>query len=170
VTPDRTFDIVATVAELRARPGTYLARYAWVLELGTPFRWVLNSTATNDGRTVITSLVGGFQGAWLRCRTPDAGADLGDADATLTVGGGFWYTLPAATLTANRVVTLDPTNAEAGDPIEVTRLDTTAYTLTVVNGGPASGTLFTMPVSARSFALAYFNGSDFVPRRSGLML
>lgn len=163
---DRTFTIISTIAQLRSMPGQYLPRYAWLLDLGAPFKWVLGSTATDDGFSAVVPLVGGYQGAWLRLSADDSGADLPDANATITVGGGFWRTLP--TLTANRVLTLDPTGAQPGMPIEVTRTDASAYTYTIKT--LSNVTLCVMPAGSKAFALAHVKGSDFVLRRSALML
>jgi hypothetical protein len=166
----RAITTVATLAGLRSMRGPYAEHFVFVVETGRVYRWVRDSALVDDARTVIVPLVGGFPGAWLLVRTPDAGDPLGDANATITMGGGAWRTLPAGTLTANRTLTLDPAGAAAGDDLEVTRLDLGAFTLALVNGGPAGGTIVTLPAAARSFAVAYFDGGNFVHRRSALML
>ncbi len=163
-----TFSIVPTVGALRAQPGPFAALTVYLIDLGAPFRWSLGSTATHDGFTTITSLAGGMQGAWLRVETPDAGDPLPDEDATIGVGGGYWRTLPL--LTASHTLTLDPTNASLGMPLEVTRTSTDPYTYTLLNGGQSGGTLCVMPGGSEAFALAQFDGTDFVMRRSAIML
>jgi hypothetical protein len=166
----RSIFVVSTVAELRATPGPWAERYVFVLETGRVYRWLRGSPLVDDGRAVLTPTVGGFAGAWLLVRAPDAGAPLPAGDVTITLGQGAWRTLPAGTLTGDAVATLSPINASAGDTIEISRLDTGAYSYGVANGGPGAGTLVTMPPSARSFARAYFDGTDWQPRSSGLML
>jgi hypothetical protein len=161
--------IRASVAEVRNDIGPPIQRY--VIPLGNPrlFAWTLGNTDADDGWTTIAHS-GGTAGRWKRVAAPDQGDDLTNTDATITVAGGPWRVLPAATLSANRTNTVDVTGAVEGDTLEFTRLDTTAHTVTWVNGGPAAGTLATMPVSARSRVLFYFNGTNWVHRASGLML
>lgn len=166
----RAITTVSTLAGLRSIRGPYAEHLVFVIETGRVYRWVYGSPLADDGRAVIVPLVGGFPGAWVLVRADDAGAELGDADATVTVAGGAWRTLPAGTLTASRTLTLDPTGAAAGDELEVTRLDLSAWVLALVNGGPAGGTVVTLPAAARSFAVAHFDGANFVHRRSALML
>lgn len=95
------------------------------------------------------------------------GADLGDADAPIDMTGGDWRVLPAATLSANRQLTLNTTKAVKGDQITVTRLDLGAFTYALVNGGPGAGTLVTLPVSKAGFALCEFDGTNWVLRQAG---
>jgi len=170
VTPDRTITIAATVAELRSRPGPWLPAYVLVLANGITYRWLLGSAEADDGRHTLRSTVGGYGGAWLAIRSPDAGADLDDEDATLVVGDGGWRRIPTSTLTAGRTLTLGTDGAAAGDTLEITRLDVGAFTVAIVNGGDGGGTLATMPISARSNFVGYFNGTDWLHRRSGLLL
>lgn len=171
----RAVAIVPSIAVLRSQPGPALARYFWVLELGASFRWALNSLALDDGFTAIVPNVGGFQGAWLRMRTTERGPDIAAADftahaATVGVASGYWQVITPASLTGASTITLDPAGAVAGDWKEFTREDTTGNTLAFVNGGPAAGTLTTMPVSARAYARFDFDGTNFVRRTSGLLL
>lgn len=98
------------------------------------------------------------------------GADLTDAPATITVAQGKWRVLPAATLSATRAFTLSTTGAVAGDQITITRLDTTANTITVVNGGVGAGTLATLPVSTTGFVKAQFDGTNWALREIGKQL
>lgn len=168
--PSTEIRVFSTVAELRAVPGLMVAHYAFILATGRVYRWLPASPLTHDGRTVITSSVGGSAGAWIAVRSPDEGEDLEDGNATITVGDGAWRTLPASTLTASATLTLSTTAATAGDTIEITRHDVGAYTYAIVNGGTGAGTLATMPVSARSHVTAYFDGANWLHRRSGLLL
>ncbi len=152
-----------TAATLSSLPGSPLAHYAMVLDLGRVFRWAPNSVLVADGRTVLGSS-GGYAGAWIAVREDDAGADLTDDNETLTVGDGGWRTMPSATLTDDRVLTLSTVNAMAGDQISITRLDATGYNMSLVNGGIAGGTVVTM--IAETVATVQFNGTNWRLRSS----
>jgi hypothetical protein len=97
------------------------------------------------------------------------GAALTNGNATIQITAGKWRELPASTLTANRVLTLGVTGAAAGDRLKVTRLDTTAYTYAVVNGGTGAGTLLTFPAGRAAFALFYFDGTDWSVEELGTL-
>jgi hypothetical protein len=76
---------------------------------------------------------------------PTVGVDLTDADATIIVTGGCQRTLPAATLTANRVLTLGVTGSPVKfQKITVVRRDATVRTFTVKDN--AAATLLVLPV------------------------
>ncbi len=97
------------------------------------------------------------------------GAALTDADQTLTVGDGGRRVLPDSTLSANRTKTLGTSGAVAGDVIEIVRLDTEAFTMPIVNGGPGAGTLLTFAVSAMLYACFKFDGTNWaLDRRRAL--
>ncbi len=89
------------------------------------------------------------------------GANLANADATLVVANGSRRVMLAATLTANRTLTLSPT-ATKDDVLVVEVYDTTAFTIAFVNGGPAAGTLYTMPGSVKRSASFKFDGTNWV--------
>lgn len=84
------------------------------------------------------------------------------ASAAFTSGGN-WYTVPAATLTGNRTVTLLTGAGELkGDTILITRVDATANTLTVANGGGGGGNVAILPISVKGSVLAEFDGTNWV--------
>ena len=162
------YTTAATLASLRAP--TSATRYSIIRDLGGAlFYWLLNDTKTADNVNVIAGS-GGATGNWIRVREDDRGANLTNADATIQVSGKRWRVLPAATLSANHSLTLGTTYAVAGDTITITRLDTTANTYAIINGGTGAGTIATMPVSARSFLVAQFDGTDWSQKISALML
>lgn len=163
----RVFATPGALAGIRA-PLTS-ERFAFVSSLDALFAWSASSTATADSINVIAPTVSGT-GRWVRVVANRAGASLGDASVSLAVGDGRWRTIPAATLGANRTLTLSTTNAIAGDVIEITRLDVGAFTVAIVNGGVGAGTIATMPVSARSFIACRYDGANWNHLRSGLML
>lgn len=169
--PRRAITVVPSIAVLQTGPGPALAQYVFPLDGLGVYRWSPGTTATDDGRTTLNAS-GGFLGAYLLVRpASDAGGDISASPAqTLTLAGGGWYTIPAGTLTEDIVLTLGTANAEAGDCFEITRLDVSAFTVTIVNGGPAAGTLVTLPGSTRAFAKACFNGADCRLRDAHLML
>lgn len=161
--------IYPTLGAIRAARAPLVQHFAHVLGHPGLFRFVPLDTSVDDGWTVIVPSGGG--GAWLLERVDDRGLDLVVSPAPVLVGvaGGRWRVLAAASLVANTAFTLDPTGAERGDTIEVTREDLTAYAATWANGGPASGTLSTMAGGAKAFALFWFDGTDWMQRRGGVM-
>jgi hypothetical protein len=167
--PLRSITIHETIAQIETQPGAELPRYAMPLDRARVYEWIPEDTDTADSVKVLDHS-GGHTGTWHEVRVPDKGADLGDASVSLTVAGEVWRTLPAATLTDNRTLTLSTTNAEEGDTLGVTRLDAGAFTVAFVNGGAGAGTLCTMPVSARAYALFYYDGTNWSARASALML
>lgn len=91
---------------------------------------------------------------------PTAGSNLNDADATIAIDGGAQYVLPAATLTANRTITLGVTGSPVvGETIIILRRDATNKTLTVVDD--ASTNLVTMPASTKMGAYFRYNGTHY---------
>jgi hypothetical protein len=160
--------IYESVAAVRAALGPRVTKYLIPLDLADLFVWVLGSTNPDDGVTTIVPN-GGTPGAWQRVRIYDRGPDLINGSELLSVSGNRWRVLPAGTLTGPCTKTLDPTYAVAGDWCLVTRLDVSAYAVSLTNGGPAAGTT-TMPASSRAWAWFVFDGTDYVVRGSGLML
>jgi hypothetical protein len=77
------------------------------------------------------------------------------------VSGGNQYTLPASTLSVTRAKTLSTSGAVTGEVIRIVRLDTTAYTMTVVNGGAGGGTIYTFPASVARVADFRFDGTNW---------
>ncbi len=172
--PPRQAAVVhTTVAHLRQELGQVVEHYAVVLELGGAL--FKSSTdgddvaLTDDGVTVIQAS-GGTQCAWIRCRENEQGDNLAAGSQTITVADGRWRVLPVSTLAGDVTWTLSVSGAVAGDWIEFTRLDVTGYTVAIVNGGVAAGTLMTLPTGQRSHARLAFNGVNWIHRDSGLLL
>lgn len=172
IPPTRQSAIVFTTAQqLRQEPSPSTEeRYAFVLELGAMFAWTLYSGATHDGIDVIAPTSGPATGRWIRTRSNDRGDDLTDFDATILISGNRTRVLPAATLTANRTVTLGIAGAVVGDELFIVRNDATAYTYTAINGGTAAGNVAVMPVSNRAWCRARFDGTDWTHIASGISL
>ena len=165
--PRRAATIRTSIAAMQADLGPQTEHYEMPLDKPRLYRWVVGSSATADSIAVLTHN-GGTSGRWLLVRDVTLGANLTNADETLTVGGNFFRVLPAATpLTASRTKTLSTTNAAAGDVIHITRLGLGAFTMLIVNGGPGAGTLFTLPVSQAWFAEAYFDGTNWAVYAAG---
>lgn len=164
--------VFTTAQQLRQEPGPSVAeRYAIVLELGpTLFAWIQYSGATDDGIDVIAPSGGPGTGRWIRTRSNDTGTNLTDANATILVSGNRTRILPAATLTANRRLSLGNTGAVSGDEFFVVRNDTGAFTYTIVNGGPAADNLAIMPISNRAWCRARFDGTNWIHIGSGTSL
>jgi len=96
------------------------------------------------------------------------GADLTNADVTITVAQGKWRKLPVSTLSAGHTCTLSTTGAVAGDQIEITRLDVTANTYAIIDGGTGTPTLFTMAASKLGYARCQFDGTNWFLRAFGV--
>jgi hypothetical protein len=162
-TQDAKPDVYQSRALLAGVYGVPFYRFGHTLDSGGQlFRWVPNDQSTADGRTVIAG-TSGYEGRWLLCRNDDKGADIADASPTITVGQGAWRRV-VGPLSVNRTITLSTTNAAAGDVLELTRTDTNAYTVAVVNGGIGGGTLYTMPVSSAANVRACFDGTNWLLR------
>lgn len=99
--------------------------------------------------------------ASLLSTTLKLGTNLGDTSPTITVAGGSRYIMPAGTMTTNRSVTLGTAGATASELIEIIRLDKTAFTLAIVNGGGGAGTKYTFPVSVSRRAWFTFDGTNW---------
>jgi len=100
-----------------------------------------------------------------------AGANLTDADATKNPGSdaASAYTMPAATLTAARVITLGVTGTltAGASTVWIQRRDLTANTLTIRNGGTngtgiADVVLPASPAHAMLVGCTY-DGVDWIP-------
>lgn len=167
--PRRAPTVMASVAAVAADQGPLLEHYAIPLDQPSLYRWIVGDSSTVNGETVLGH-TGGTVGRWLRVRPQLLGANLTNAPATIYAGEKAWRRLPAGTLTANRVLTLGTTGASAGDTITVTRLDVSAWTYAVVNGGAGAGTLITLPASQKWFADFYFDGTDWLLVRAGQMV
>jgi hypothetical protein len=165
----RAIEVHPTRAALQADTGPRLPHYAYILENGRTYRFVVGNTDADDGFGTLAPS-GGTVGRWkITGRSITTGADLVDGNATITAAGGFVYTLPLATLTGNAALTLSTTSAVEGDAITITRLDVGAFTYAIDNGGPGAGTLTTMAVSVRTFCDARFDGTDWQLMRAGVM-
>lgn len=100
-------------------------------------------------------------GAWLvvgvPTQDPIQGANLTDGASTSARAGLVTqYTLPTATLSADRANTLSTTGARKGDLLLVTRLDVTGFAYTVVGIQ-----IFIMPGGAQNFAWFRFTGTGW---------
>lgn len=164
--PLRAATIVPSVAFLEALRGPFDDRYAIALDRLVLFRWVPGSSLTIDHRTVL-GFTGGTNGRWVQQRLVTSSVALGDASVSIGIGDGEWRTLTATTLTANRTITVNTTNASAGDMLTITRLDATAFTLAIVNGGIGAGTITTLPISQRWCVQLYFDGVNWSLRTAG---
>ena len=101
---------------------------------------------------------------------PDAGSNLTDAAATLQPTAGArltWRKLPAATLTADRTLTLGTTGAVQGMRMKITRLDVTGFAYTIANGGAGAGTLAVLPGGSQASFEAQFDGTNWIHKAVG---
>lgn len=166
----RAITVRQTVAEMKSRRGPLVQHFNMPLDRGRTFRWVLDeNTLVADDLAVIEGSGQGNVGRWVLIREPVDGADLANlASQSIDVGGDFWRVMP--TIGQTSTVTLATTNAERGDIITLTRTDASAFTLAIINGGPAAGTLVTFPVSLQGFGDFYFDGTNWLKMRAATML
>jgi len=121
------------------------------------------------GPNVVVTIVGGYTQGVVN------GANLTDANNTITLngsgaspgftGGGNLYTMPAATMSAARTITLGVGGAKKGDTLAIMRRDVTANTLTIQDD--AATTLAVFPINLKSSGVFQFNGTHFVPTQVG---
>jgi hypothetical protein len=117
--------------------------------------------ATTVGRSMLTAATAVAQAELLGSEIPTAGTNLADANATIAIGGGAQYVLPAATLTANRVITLGVTGSPiTGETIAILRRGTEAFSLTIQDDAATS--LLVMPASTRFAGYFRYNGTHYV--------
>jgi hypothetical protein len=97
----------------------------------------LTATQLTAELNVATTSLNGLMSADSAKMELRRGADLTDADITITPGDDkcSLYVLPAGTLTANRAVTVSPTNANSTDTCRIVVRDTSSHTYRINNGG-----------------------------------
>lgn len=99
------------------------------------------------------------------CNGPNPGADLTDADVTKNPASdeASMYTLPAATLTGNHVLTLGVTGSPITNSIvQVVRRDLTGNTYTVKDDAATTLVVFGAAPSTPQAATFYFDGTHYV--------
>lgn len=90
------------------------------------------------------------------------GLDLPNANINLTIPAGNVRFIRANTLTANRAYTLSTTAGEVlNDVIGIVREDVGAFTASIINGGPAAGTLYVFAAAVKKVAWFQFDGVDW---------
>ena len=165
--PLRAITVFPSIAIMQGMRGPLIAEYGTALDRPVLFRFAVNNEEHDNDWTAIQGS-GGGAGRWLDVPEVDKGEDLVDGNQTIYVGGKRCRTLPVATLTQDSALRLGTTNAREGHTILLTRLDVGAFTFTITDNGAA--TLAVMPVSARSWFLGYYTGTNWTHRASGLML
>ena len=163
----RAATVFSTVAQLAADQGPIVPHYAITLDTGKFYQWTPADITTADDYKVV-SHVGGSEGRWFQVVEDDEGDALTDADATILASGKPHRTLPASTLTVNRVLTIGDTNAVAGDRITITRLDTEAFTYQIYDDAGSAG-IITLPASEKWFVDIRFDGANWTLERAGKM-
>lgn len=113
-------------------------------------------SSTGADATVINPMgVRTASGLWKTTPRKSIGADVGDANATLTAGTSETVQRWATALTANRTITLNTSNAIKGDTFRVVRTGLGAFTLDV-------GGLKTIPSATAAFADVEYDGAAWV--------
>ena len=121
----------------------------------TGWRWIIAAAGITPTQSAKLAAVDLFQ----------AGTALTDADTTIAPGTdkASEYTLPAATLSANRVLTLGVTGSPATSLlVQVTRRDLAAHTYTVKDDAGTTLLTFASAPTAPQGASFTFNGTHFV--------
>jgi hypothetical protein len=118
------------LAKIAAERGEPTSKWVVNEDTGDLYRWVPGNIDAEDGFNIIEA-ASGPTGRFHRVVADRHGADLGDANATITVAQGLIRILPA--LTGNRTITLSAAGAKPGDEIELVRQDAIANTVTVVD-------------------------------------
>ena len=130
----------------------------------------ITNCSSIDSPVATTSVAGQMSAAdkkFLDSTHSAAGTNLTDTSTqTIQVSGGGWRKLP--TLGQGGTLTLSTTGAVAGDQIEITRTDTSAFTYAIVNGGGGAGTLYTMAASKIGCAKFQFDGTNWALRSFGV--
>lgn len=119
----------------------------------TGLRWILQPAFTSANATKLAAV-----------DVFNAGAALTDAALTVNPASdnASEYTLPAATLTANRVLTLGVTGSPVtGSLVQITRRDLTAHTYTVQDDASTSLLVFASAPTTAQGASFRFNGTHF---------
>jgi hypothetical protein len=90
------------------------------------------------------------------------GTNLTNDDQTIQVTEGSWR-IQETVLTANRIKTLGTTGAYQGDQITITRTESSAYSLNIIDGY-TSTSLITIPASTKGWARSQFDGQKWILR------
>lgn len=151
-------------------PGTSLVITGKISSLGAQIAdqgTLANSITLNQPGAYRLLTYSNPMGCWVAEGRNDNDAAVVIADAattTIQVTQGRWRTLTA---TQANAITLGTTGALPSDQIEITRLDTTAFAVTVINGGAGVGTLTTFVASKLNAGLFQFDGTNWALRRPG---
>lgn len=122
--------------------------------------WVVLAPAT-DGYVLTTHNTGANPTWTYGGVTMKRGHNLTNTSTQIAVTDGNLFVMPPATLSGNIAITLATTNAVTGSIIEIQRLDSAAFTIVVVNGGPAGTNLYTFPASAQRATDFRFDGTNW---------
>lgn len=161
--PRRALTVVPSIAVIQSGYGPPQKVYYLPLDRPVPFQFVLGDTTTDDGWTALNPSLGNA-GRFLDMPEKCLGANItfSAGAATITVGGRKRRRLASGALTQNSTLTLGTTGAREGHELILSLLDSAAYTVAVVNGGPAAGTLATKASGGMRLVHAYFDATNWV--------
>lgn len=114
-------------------------------------------TNGTNGATGATGAAGADNTAAIK-----TGANIVDADVTLLLSNGSRF-IKTVVSTAIRNVTLSVTGAAVFRGFVIERQEASAFTMTITNGGPLAGVVFTFPASTKMMQTFVYNGADYVP-------
>jgi hypothetical protein len=120
---------------------------------GTPAIW---SQLTYDGATARWEGIGAVSAT-----LTDANVTVDCALSSAGTLNASQFVMPAATMSTNRTITVNTDSAVTGESITIVRLDATANTLAIVNGGSGGGTLITLPASKKRAVVLSFDGTNW---------
>lgn len=151
-----TYTLVISVAATVASTAVEAIRYQALSDatVSTP---VANAVAVYVSTTTYGLVQKDTNGQIVPLLAGTVGAALTDADATINVGDGVNRVVPPATLTANHTITLGVSGVLPAHILKVFRLDTSAHTLTFVDGGTSALTLLTLPASEAHMVEFYYD-------------
>ena len=139
-----------------------------VAELGDYIASLIGNDSSVTGSTVAAALNSLL--ATIGLARPRQAALLTNANGTLSLTNGSLFVLPPATLSGSgKTWTIDrnglpTTTPGTGSLLVFLCLDSTAFTKTIVNGGPAGGTILSVPISVTPLAayVFYDDGTNWV--------
>jgi hypothetical protein len=159
--PLRSITVYPTIATVQSDIGPTLPHYILPLDRPALYRFAIGDITTDDDWTALEP-TGGTVGRYLDVPEKNLGANLADGTSTIYVGGKKRRRLVASTLTQNSSCTLSATGAREGHELELSLLDSAAWTFALVNGGAGAGTLATKAAGEKRFVRVYFDGANWL--------
>ncbi len=123
--------------------------------------WILEVKDSTHAYIVVDPIVNMALAASLGAAGDPTSVALTDASATITLAQGAWRSMPAATMTTDRTITVSTAGASLGSTMRITRKDLTAFHLSTVDGGAGTPTLAVMPGGRFAEIWIVFDGTNW---------